>query len=177
MKQTLILLGLAAGVICDSGIKHRLGQVKAKTLAEQAACSCAIPTDALSGITGAALGQGSYQTSSSGASVMQGVTVETVPDVAQTETVLSENCECSQNSQQSAAGGNVGKHFEVAGAIEVTEEVSYQQTGSFSASGNGASHKQAACVVNNVNGTTSGAVASNCASSCNNGNGQATVSL
>ena len=34
MKQTLILLGLAAGVICDSGIRHRLGQVKAKTLAE-----------------------------------------------------------------------------------------------------------------------------------------------
>jgi hypothetical protein len=34
MKQTLILLGLAAGVICDSTIKQRLGQVKAKTLAE-----------------------------------------------------------------------------------------------------------------------------------------------
>jgi len=34
MKQTLIILGLAAGVICDSAIKQRLGQVKAKTLAE-----------------------------------------------------------------------------------------------------------------------------------------------
>lgn len=34
MKQTLILLGLAAGVICDSSIRSRLGQVKAKTLAE-----------------------------------------------------------------------------------------------------------------------------------------------
>ena len=44
MKQTLILLGLAAGVICDSGLKQRLGQVKAKTLAEvDQQCSCALP--------------------------------------------------------------------------------------------------------------------------------------
>ena len=75
MKQTLILLGLSAVAFANTGIKNRLGQVKAKTLAEQASCSCTIPADALSGITGAALGQGAYQTYSNGASVMQGETV------------------------------------------------------------------------------------------------------
>lgn len=177
MKQTLILLGLAAGVICNSGIKHRLGQVKAKTLAEQESCSCAIPLGALDGVTGAALSQGSYNSFANGASVSQGVTVQTIPDVAQTENVITEECECSQNSQQSAAAGNVGKHYEVAGAIQVSEEVSYTQTGSFSASGSAASHKQAACVVNNVNGTSSGSGVGQCASVCSTGSGSATIHI
>lgn len=61
MKQTLILLGLATAVICDSSVRTRLGQVKAKTLAEQTAetCTCAIPLGAVLG--GApALASGSY---------------------------------------------------------------------------------------------------------------------
>ena len=58
MKQTLILLGLAAGVICDSGIRNRLGQVKAKTLAEAdqlQQCSCTIPPGAV-GVNPSTLG-------------------------------------------------------------------------------------------------------------------------
>ena len=60
MKQTLILLGLAAGVICDSSVRTRLGQVKAKTLAEQGVCDCAIPPGAI-GYNPSQLGQGIYQ--------------------------------------------------------------------------------------------------------------------
>lgn len=72
MKQTLILLGLAAGVICDSSVRSRLGQVKAKTLAEQAdACNCVIPPGAVLGGVGN-LGQGSYQTYEHSASASQG---------------------------------------------------------------------------------------------------------
>ena len=41
MKKTLILVALvAASVTANSSIKHRLGQVKAKNLAEQEASNC-----------------------------------------------------------------------------------------------------------------------------------------
>jgi hypothetical protein len=158
MKQTLILLGLAAGVICDSSIKHRLGQIKAKTLAEseQAQCSCMIPPGAV-GYNPSYLSQGTYSNWAHGAAVSQGQTVQTIPDVAQTEEAKYEACECSEAASQSSANGSIGKHYQVQGAIEVTEEVSYYEAGSSSASANGASHKQSACVVNNLNNTNSGA--------------------
>ena len=168
MKQTLILLGLAAGVICDSSIRSRLGQVKAKTLAEQAACECVIPPGAVLGGT-PSLGSGSYQTYEHSASAAVGETVQTIPDVSQTETTVSQECRCSEQSSQSSATATVGRHYEVAGAIEVGEEVMYTSTGSSSASSNGVRHKQAACNVNNVNGTT-GAGNNACPSVCVQGN-------
>ena len=159
MKQTLILLGLAAGVICDSSVRSRLGQVKAKTLAEQA-CDCVIPEGAIIGGSGN-LGQGSYQTYEHSASASSGTTVQTIPDVTQTETTVSNTCSCSQEASQSLASATVGRHYAVTGAIEVGEEVMYNSVGTSSASTNSQRHKQAACTVNNVNGTAPG-----------NGNGQ-----
>jgi hypothetical protein len=108
MKQTLILLGLAAGVICDSAIKQRLGQIKAKTLAEQS-CSCTIPGSGSGSLPG--LSQGTYSNWAHGASATQGQTVQTIPSVASTETVLAADCECSSEVQASAASGTIGKHF------------------------------------------------------------------
>ena len=112
MKQTLILLGLAAGVICDSSIRTRLGQVKAKTLAEQGACDCAIPAGAVGGGIGN-LGEGTYYTYEHSASAASGETVQTIPNVAQTETTISQSCACSEEASQSSANGNIGKHYEV----------------------------------------------------------------
>jgi hypothetical protein len=109
MKQTLILLGLAAGVICDSAIKQRLGQVKAKTLAEQT-CSCSLPEGSGSGSL-PGLSQGTYSNWAHGASVTQGQTVQTIPSVASTETVLAADCECSSSAASSAAEGSIGKHY------------------------------------------------------------------
>lgn len=169
MKQTLILLGLAAGVICDSTVRSRLGQVKAKTLAEQDQCSCVIPPGSVLGGVGN-LGQGSYNTYEHSATATSGQTVQTIPDVAQTETTISQSCACSEQSSQSIANGNVGRHYEVQGAIEVGEEVFYQAAGTSTASSNGVRHKQAACTVNNVNGTLPGGPGSNCPSVCVQGN-------
>ena len=177
MKQTLILLGLATAVICDSGIKQRLGQVKAKTLAEQS-CECSIPLGAVGGINPTGLSQGTYNSFATGASTSLGQTVQTIPDVAQTETVVSEACSCSEGSSQSTATGTIGKHYQLAGAIEVSESVEYGEVGGYSSSGSGSSHKQAACIVNNANGTTSGSGSGNCASAClvSSGNGAASAS-
>lgn len=164
MKQTLILLGLAAGVICDSSIRSRLGQVKAKTLAEQEACTCSIPAGSvLPG--GPQLGSGTYQTYEHSASASLGETVQTIPDVSQTETTVSQNCQCSEQSSQSTATATVGRHYEVAGAIEVGEEVMYSSVGTSTASSQGLRHKVAACNVNNVNGTV-GSGNGNCPSVC-----------
>jgi hypothetical protein len=58
MKQTLILLGLATLAIC-SPIKTKLGQIKSKTLAEQA-CSCAIPPGAVGSLPGLSSGTTSH---------------------------------------------------------------------------------------------------------------------
>ena len=71
MKQTLILLGLSAVAFAHTGIKSRLAQ--------QASCSCTIP----SGTTGAglpALGSATYNGFSQGANVATGSSVSTVPD-------------------------------------------------------------------------------------------------
>ena len=100
MKQTLILLGLAAGVLCDPTIKSRLGQVKAKTLAEQdlasaPACTCAIPAGAV-GVNPTGLNQGVYNTWEHSAAATVGETVQTIPDVAQNEVQVSQTCACSQ---------------------------------------------------------------------------------
>ena len=111
MKQTLILLGLAAGVICDSAIKQKLGQIKSKTLAETSqTCDCTIAPGSGSGSL-PGLSQGSYSNWAHGASVTQGQTVQTIPSVASTETVLAADCECSSSVQSSAAEGSIGKHF------------------------------------------------------------------
>lgn len=168
MKSTLILLGLAAGVLCDTTVRTRLGQVKSKTLAEQAnaaTCACAIPLGAVGGET-PSLSFGTYNSFAHSAAATTGETVQTVPDVAQTETAVSQACACSQNSEQSTASGSVGRHYAVTGAIEVGEEVFYSATGSSNAASNGARHKQAACVVNNVNGTTGAGAGNNCPSVC-----------
>jgi hypothetical protein len=110
MKQTLILLGLAAAVICDSGIKQRLGQVKAKTLAETSqACDCTLPPNGSGSLPG--LSSGTFNHWAQGASSTQGQTVQTIPNVASTETVLAAACECSSAIESSAASGTIGKHY------------------------------------------------------------------
>lgn len=56
-----------------------------------------LPADATGSLPG--LGQGVFQSMSNGASSSLGQLVQTIPNVAQTETVVTEDCACTTGSE------------------------------------------------------------------------------
>lgn len=170
MQKSLVLMALFAGAFANEGIKNRLGQASAKTLAQEGAkgnlgageVSCGgnlgqIPEVTLPecpcefvDLNNLGLGQGIHNGFEQRAHVEQTNLLQSIPDSQFSQVCQSNCCACEDEDHASYTNAEKQRTFNIQGSITVSESVRFQEEGKAREVSEGRSQKTTVCQTNNA---------------------------